>query len=113
MYLSRMTASAENMWSLINDLLEFSRISKTVQPFEQVSLQLILRQVKTDLELTIEETGTIIYNQQLPKIDAVSSQMKQLFANLITNAIKFHKPGISPVINIEATVLTVDEKLHY
>ena len=113
MYLSRMTASAENMRSLINDLLEFSRISKTGQPFEQVNLELILKQVQTDLELTIEETGTVITSQLLPKIDAVSSQMKQLFANLITNAIKFHKPDVSPVINIEAAVLTEDEKRQY
>ncbi len=113
MYLSRMTASAENMRSLINDLLEFSRISKTGQPFEMANLDLILRQVKTDLELTIEETGTVINSNKLPKIDAVTSQMKQLFANLITNAIKFHKPDVSPVINIEASVLTAEEKQRY
>ncbi len=110
MYLSRMTASAENMRSLINDLLEFSRISKTGQPFEAVNLEVILRQVKTDLELTIEETGTVINSSKLPKVDAVSSQMKQLFANLITNAIKFHKPDVSPIISIEASILTEEEK---
>jgi len=113
MYLSRMIASAENMRALINDLLEFSRISKTGQPFELVNLDLILRQVKTDLELTIEETGTVINSNLLPKVDAVSSQMKQLFTNLIANAIKFHKTDVSPVINIEAALLTEDEKMRY
>jgi len=110
MYLSRMNASAGNMRTLINDLLEFSRISKTGQPFEKVNLDMILRQVKTDLELTIEETGTVIKSQQLPAVDAVSTQMKQLFTNLITNAIKFHKPDVSPVINIEASLLSESEK---
>jgi signal transduction histidine kinase len=113
MYLSRMNASAGNMRSLINDLLEFSRITKTGQPFEKVNLDLILRQVKTDLELSIEETGTIINSQQLPEVDAVSTQMKQLFTNLITNAIKFHKPDVSPVINIEASLLDEYEKLQH
>ena len=108
MYLSRMIASAENMRTLINDLLDFSRITKTEQPFEPVKLDFVLRQVKTELELTIEETGTMIHSGSLPVVDAISSQMKQLFTNLIGNAIKFHKPGIAPVITIESMVL--DEK---
>jgi len=113
MYLSRMIASAENMRLLINDLLEFSRISKTEQPFEPVNLNNILRQVKTDLELTIEETGTIINNPLLPVVDAITSQMKQLFSNIISNAIKFQKPGTTPEITIEIFILTDVEKLKY
>ena len=113
MYLSRMTASAENMRSLINDLLDFSRISKTVQPFEQVNLNVILRMVKNELELKIEETGTVINNTPLPTIDAIASQMKQLFVNIISNAIKFHKQGVAPQINIEAGPLTSEEVTKY
>ena len=104
MYLSRMIASAENMRSLINDLLEFSRISKTAQPFEPVNLNMVLRMVKTDLELTIEETATIIESTPLPTIDAIASQMKQLFLNIISNAIKFHKDELSPVITIKTSI---------
>lgn len=100
MYLSRMSASAENMRNLINDLLDFSRIAKTELPYEQVHLNKILQQVLTDLELTIEETGTVIHTDPLPVIDAVPSQMKQLFTNIINNAIKFHKEDERPVITI-------------
>jgi len=113
MYLSRMIAAAENMRSLISDLLEFSRITKTGQVFETVSLDAILRQAQTDLELVIEETGTIINSQPLPEVEAISSQMTQLFTNIISNAIKFHKPGIVPVLTIEASTLTNAEKLDY
>lgn len=113
LYLSRMIASAENMRLLINDLLEFSRISKTAQPFEMVNLNDVLIQVKTDLELTIEETGTIIKSRDLPSIEAIPSQMKQLFSNIITNAIKFHKPGISPLVTIESSMLSDFEKLQF
>jgi len=113
MYLSRMIASAENMRALINDLLEFSRISKTEQSFESVNLNLILRQVKTDLELTIEETGTVINAPQLPVIDAIGSQMKQLFSNIIGNAIKFRKAGVKPVIDIAVNDLAEKDKLRY
>ncbi|MCD6010617.1 MAG: sensor signal transduction histidine kinase [Flavipsychrobacter sp.] len=113
MYLTRMIASAENMRSLINDLLEFSRVSKAGQKFETVDLDTILAQVKTDLELTIEETGTVINSQPLPKVEAVASQMKQLFANIINNAIKFRKPDTSPVITIECTLASKEEKLKH
>ncbi len=113
MYLSRMIASAENMRSLINDLLDFSRVAKTEQPFEPVDMNLILQQVRMDLELTIEETQTVINCSTLPLIHAIPSQMKQLFANIIGNAIKFRKPGILPRIAIDTNMLTEDEKLRY
>ena len=112
MYISRMIASAENMRALINDLLEFSRITKSVAPFAPVDLNNVLRLVKTDLELVIEETGTIIHSTPLPSIEAIGSQMKQLFANIINNAIKFHKPGITPVITISVNMVDEEEQLH-
>ncbi len=113
MYLSRMIAAAENMRALISDLLEFSRITKTGQVFETVSLDAVLLQVKTDLELVIEETSTVINSHPLPEVEAISSQMIQLFTNIISNAIKFHKPGVVPVLAIEASTLTNAEKLDY
>ncbi len=113
MYLSRMVASAENMRLLINNLLDFSKISKNKQPFEPVNLNLVVKQVKTDLELVIEETRTVINSHPLPQIEAISSQMKQLFANIFSNAIKFRKADVSPVITIETNRLSDDEKGHF
>ena len=105
-----MTASADNMRKLINDLLDFSRISKKDQLYEQVNLNVILQQVKNDLELIIEETGTVISSDSLPTVEAIPSQMKQLFSNIIGNAIKFRKPAISPLITIETNILIEKEK---
>jgi signal transduction histidine kinase len=113
LYLSRMTASAENMRRLINDLLEFSRVSKVTQPFEKTNLNVTLRQVKMELELVIEETSTVIHAAGLPTIEAISSQMKQLFANIISNAIKFRKPDVKPEITINAAQITDKDKLNY
>ena len=113
MYLTRMIASAENMRLLINDLLEFSRISKTAQPFEPIDLNLVLQQVKMELELTIEETHTIINSDPLPLVDAIPSQMKQLFVNIISNAIKFRKPDASPVISIDTKAVSAQEKIRH
>ncbi len=113
MYLSRMTASAENMRVLINDLLEFSRIASTQQPFSEVDLNMVLRQVKTDLELVIEESATEITSDNLPVVEAVASQMKQLFTNILSNAIKFRNVGIAPIITIHASAIDIATKLKY
>lgn len=110
MYLGRIVASAVSMRSLINNLLELSRVATTKQEFEPVDLNTVLREVKTDLELVMEETGTTISSATLPVIDAIPSQMKQLFTNVIGNAIKFHKPGVPPVISVEAGLMTGPEK---
>jgi len=113
MYLERMVASAENMRLLINNLLEFSRISKSTQPFSSVNLNFVLHQVKNDLELIIEETGTTVISPILPVVDGLMSQMKQLFMNLISNAIKFHKQYTRPAITIETNVIDDAERAQY
>lgn len=100
MYIDRITSSAENMRILINDLLEFSRISKTQLPFSSVDLNSILKQVKNDLEIIIEENGVKIESEELPVIEAIPSQMKQLIFNIINNAIKFKKAILNPVVKI-------------
>lgn len=109
MYLNRMVASAENMRLLINGLLEFSKISKTPATYELVNLNTIIQQVVTELELKIEETHTQILWGLMPIIVAVPSQMKQLFLNLIGNAIKFHKPDKYPDITIRSSMLPEHE----
>ncbi|MBC7553247.1 MAG: PAS domain-containing protein [Taibaiella sp.] len=113
MYLTRMAASADNMRRLINDLLDFSRISNTEQPFEKINLNVTLREIKADLELVIEETGTEIISGTMPEITGIHSQMKQLFTNIISNAIKFHRDGVSPLITITSTALTPESLAAY
>jgi signal transduction histidine kinase len=111
MYLSRVVASAENMRQLINGLLEFSKIAQTAAPFVRVDLNNIIMEVINDWELKIEETGTAIRCTGLPIVAAVSSQLKQLFMNLIGNAIKFRKPGVPPIIRIDVVPATEEEVL--
>ena len=113
MYLSRMTISADNMRRLINDLLEFSRVAYTAETFEKVNLNVILREVKSDLELVIEETGTELVVSQLPEVVAIHSQMKQLFTNIISNAIKFHKEDVAPLITIEIAIVEKETILRF
>ena len=110
LYLTRISASVENMRHLIDTLLEFSRTARSNQPFLQVDLNNIIKEVQTDLELKIEETVTTIHIEVLPVIEAIPSQMKQLFDNLLNNSIKFRKPNVDPVINIRCLRLSSRQK---
>jgi light-regulated signal transduction histidine kinase (bacteriophytochrome) len=110
LYLNRMLAATENMRTLIDNLLEFSRTSRSSEPFVKSDLNNIISEVRADLELKIEESHTDIRSDVLPTIDAIPLQMRQLFTNLFTNAIKFRKAGSKPRIEISSETLTEEEK---
>jgi len=71
--------------------------------FVKTNLNAIVRDVKNDFELLIEEKEAAIIIGELPVIDAVPLQMNQLFYNLIGNALKFIAPGIKPEITVKCT----------
>ena len=101
-YVDRMLNAANRMQNLINDLLAFSRLTTQSKPFVKVNLDTILSEVLSDLEISIEKTHAEIIRSPLPTIEADPTQMRQLFQNLISNAIKFRKENENPVINIYA-----------
>jgi PAS domain S-box-containing protein len=101
-YLARMLNAAGRMQTLINDLLTFSRVTTKAQPFSKVDLNVIARDVLSDLEVRIEQTGGSVEVSNLPVIDADPLQMRQLFQNLIANALKFRKPDQPSVVQIFA-----------
>lgn len=103
-YLHRMRNAAERMSSLINDLLDFSRINTRGREFDAINLTDIVNNALDDLEIAIQESHAIINVGELPVIQADSSQLNQLFLNLLSNSLKFRKPDTSPVITITATV---------
>ncbi len=104
-YVNRMLNAASRMQNLINDLLGFSRVTAKSKAFVMVSLDDILSEVISDLEVSIEHTGAEIIRSPLPNIEAEPTQMRQLFQNLISNAIKFRKAEESPIINVYAKSL--------
>jgi signal transduction histidine kinase len=109
-YLDRIWASADSMRNLIDNLLDFSRITRSARTFVPCNLNSVLRGVMSDQELRIEETTTILNIGDLPEIEAVPAEMKQLFNNLIGNALKFRKKDVQPEININCRKLTHKEK---
>ncbi len=101
-YLNRMRSAAARMSALIEDILSFSRVTSRAREFTKTDLNELIREVLEDLETRIRDTGATVNVEKLPVIDADPSQMRQLFQNLIGNAIKFHKPDIAPIIKINA-----------
>ncbi|MGW8251998.1 MAG: sensor histidine kinase, partial [Anaerolineales bacterium] len=99
-YLERIDRSANRLYDLINDLLAYSRVTTRAQPFTLVDLNEIVRRVLSDLDLQIEQNRAQVELSDLPTLDADPIQMYQLLQNLVSNALKYHQPGVDPVIRI-------------
>ncbi len=92
-YLDRMQAASRRMKQLIEDLLRFSRVSTSQGALTCVNLEKVVRVVLSDLEVRISQSGGQVEMENLPVVWADELQMRQLFQNLITNALKFTKSG--------------------
>ncbi len=101
-YLQRMQNAAGRMQALIDALLSYSRVSSRARPFEPVVLEDILAGVVCDLEARVEATDATIEVGPLPKLQADPTQMRQLFQNLVSNALKFHHPDRPPRLELRA-----------
>jgi len=100
-YLAKIISSSERMRKLINDLLNYSRLSNDAL-FVSTDLNDLVKDVETDLELSIKEKGARLEVGPLPKADVIPGQMRQVFQNLLSNALKFSRQDIPPVIEIWA-----------
>ena len=103
-YLNRTNKAAERMQRLVEDLLKFSRVSTQGRPFEEVDLSEAMAAVISDLETQITELGAAVHVGPLPTIKADPLQMHQLLLNLVANALKFHRDGVRPEVNVEGTI---------
>lgn len=92
---------AMRMWNLINDLLAYSRVGTRGHPFEPVNCETILQEALDNLKVAMEESGAVVTHDSLPTVTADSSQLGQLFQNLIGNAIKF-RGNERPRIHVSA-----------
>ncbi|MDM7919684.1 MAG: PAS domain-containing protein, partial [Methanosarcina sp.] len=109
-YLQRMSKAADRMQKLIKDLLSYSRVSSKTGPFECVDLKSIVDAI--DKDFLPEEGGftPVIEISDMPQIDADPVQMHQLFQNLLSNAIHYHKEGLAPVVKISSRILKTGDK---
>lgn len=98
-YINRIIASSERMRSLINDLLSYSKLSNTTK-FVQGNLNTLLNDTLNDLELIIKERNAELIIRELPSVELIADQMRQVFQNIISNALKFSKKDVRPVLKI-------------
>ena len=101
-YLQRMQNAASRMSMLIKDLLAYSRLSIYQESFRPVNLSELISNVLSDLELVIRESGAIVQVDALPTLPGDRMQVRQLFQNLLTNALKFRRPDQQPIIHVSA-----------
>ena len=101
-YLDRMVDAAKRMQEMITGLLDYSRITTQGNPFKRVDLSQIAHEVLSDLEIRIEQTEGSVEIDSLPVIEADPLLMRQLFQNLIGNALKFHQANHPPIVKVWA-----------
>ncbi|QJW88524.1 PAS domain-containing protein [Spirosoma taeanense] len=107
--LRRMQSAAERMSTLIHDLLNYSRLSTKRDSFQPVALETLANDVLSDLEMRIRDTQATIHVDPLPVVMGDTHQLRQLFQNLLSNSLKFTRPGVTPVIAINhRLILTTD-----
>lgn len=109
-YIDRMQKSALRMKSLIDSLLQFSRVTSDSAPFQQIDLNEVVAEVLSDLEVQIERTKGKVEVDILPNIEGEQFQMRQLFQNLISNGLKYHSEDRAPVIKIKYAGFDKDQE---
>jgi len=102
-YFQRSTDAAIRMQRLIDDLLSYSRASAEGGPFARVDLLEIVADAQLPYQDLIEESGATISVVDLPVVWGIAFQLRQLFENLLGNALKYSSPARPPVICIEGT----------
>lgn len=98
-YLSRVIHSAERMNKLITDVLDYSKLSISAV-FHKTDINTIIREIMDDMELLIAEKQAVIHVDPLPELEVIAAQIRQVFQNILSNAIKFTRAGNQPLIHI-------------
>jgi signal transduction histidine kinase len=108
-YIHRMQSSSARMQLLIEDLLAFSRISSVERIHELIDPLILINEVKEDLDIQLSSTNSTITLEHIPEFQGDRIQMKRLFQNLISNAVKFQKEHEKPHIKISGETILAGE----
>ena len=100
--MSKMQESATRIQNMIKELLQYSLVSAKGDPFRSIDLDKVVKEVLEDLEVSIKNSNVIVQTESLRTLEADPDQMRQLFQNWISNAIKFKKKEEAPKIELVA-----------
>lgn len=106
LYLEKIITAASRMKRLISDVLSYTRLDADRPRPEIVDLNTLVAEVVEDFELVISEKNAVLQTGQLPLVCVAPGQVRQVFQNLLSNALKFSRPGVPPVIHMTATGLS-------
>lgn len=106
-YLQKILQSSARMKSIINNIMSYSKLSAENVDFQPTDINHMIGELIEDLEISINEKKASVYVSPFPLIDTIPGQIRQVFQNIIGNALKFAKPNVPPQISITAT--RVDE----
>lgn len=101
-YISKMENAASRMYDMIDGVLLFSSLTNSEQPYDEIDLNEMMRNIQSDLELLIQQKEATIICDPLPVIHGSSVLIYQLFSNLVNNSLKFSTPGTKPVIQVRS-----------
>jgi signal transduction histidine kinase len=109
-YVNRLIHSSERMNNLITDVLNYSRLSIS-GVFQTTNINLVIQEILVDMELLIQEKQAIIYTDNIPALEVIPAQIRQVFQNILSNALKFSNKEERPIIHIRS-VLVADKDLY-
>lgn len=98
-YMQKIISSSQRMSRLISDLLTYSRLSGDGL-FQLTDINEILNELVSDLEILIEEKKATIKIDRFPQMEVIPGQIRQLFQNILSNALKFSKRDVPPIVSI-------------
>jgi len=104
-HLQKIIDSSARMKALIIDILNYSKLSANEIQLDFVDLNEIIKDLREDFELIIAEKRADIISGELPCIEANKGQIRQVFQNIISNALKFSKPDTPPLIQIKSKII--------
>jgi PAS domain S-box-containing protein len=104
-YLDNVISGATRMEALLRDLLVYARTTRLEKPADPIDANLAVETTLTILKGSVAETGAIIQFEPLPTLRVHPTQLEQLFQNLIGNAIKYRRPGVTPEVHITSKKL--------
>jgi PAS domain S-box-containing protein len=113
LYLDRILNATRRMQEMINNLLEFSRVARAKDGFTSTDLNTVIKSTMSDMEIAIQQKGALLKMSSLPIIEAIPSQMSQLFLNLFSNSLKFARDEIQPEIVIKSDILDRADTIGY
>jgi PAS domain S-box-containing protein len=109
LYLERSADAAARMQALIDDLLTYTKIVGADYNVEEVDLNVVIEEASTDLQELITQTGARIQCDTLPKVKGVTFQLRQLFFNLLSNALKYREETRPLLVSITSSAVYVPE----